>query len=284
MPATLTKRRPADIMPEVNNCKPDHPSFDFDEDDLDPAIEELRPLCLKQRTDALQWYHALGRLVAKHFKRVERARENRNDTMYGQHFFECLAKAIEVVSAAQLRLCFNLYYFYPDGPALRELASQKAISPTHALRLASINDGPKRRELQEKVVEENLSVQELDREIKMSQPKPRKRGAGRPMKVPSSLTKALTHLSTQAEVYRKAHEKIWFGDQYNIGDVVADLSPGLFSDGLRKQLVDALDGCESLATVAEEEANQLRETLALVDKRMAAQAEADRKATETDDD
>ena len=280
MPATLTKRRPADTMPEVNNRKPDHPSFDFDEDELDPAINELRPLCLKLRTDTLQWYHALGKLVAKHFTRVEKEREKRNDTMYGKHFFECLAKAIELVSAAMLRACFNLYYFYPEGPAFRELAKQKAISPTHALRLASISDGSLRRELQEKVVDEKLTVQELEREIKKTQPKPRKKGAGRPMKVPSSLAKALTHLSTQAEVYRKAHEKIWFGDQYNIGDVVADLSPGLFSDGLRKQLADALEGCESLATVAEAEANQLRETLALVDRRMAAQAESDHKAAE----
>ena len=65
---------------------------------------------------------------------------------------------------------------------------------------------------------------------------------------------------------------------------MADLSPGLFSDGLRKQLADALEGCESLATVAEEEANQLRETLALVDRRMAAQEEADRKAAEAFDE
>ena len=130
MPATLTKRRPADTMPEVNDRKPDHRSFDFDEDELDPAINELRPLCLKQRTDTLQWYHALGKLVAKHFKRVEEDREKRNDTMYGQHFFNKLAEAIEVVSAAMLRACFNLYYFYPDGPAFRELAKQKAISPT----------------------------------------------------------------------------------------------------------------------------------------------------------
>ncbi len=280
MPATLTKRRPADIMPEVNNRKPDHPSFDFDEDDLDPAIEELRPMCLQQRTDTLEWYHALGKLVAKHFKRVEKERGKRNDTMYGQHFFECLAKAIEVVSAAQLRLCFNLYYFYPDGPAFDELADQKAISPTHALRLASISDGPLRRELQEKVVDENLSVRDLDREIKKTQPKPRKKGAGRPFKVPSSLTKALTHMSTQATTYRSAHEKIWFGKEYNISKAVPDLPSSLLSKELRKQLADALEGCESLATVAEEEANQLRESLALVDKRMAAQAEADRQATE----
>ena len=98
--------------------------------------------------------------------------------------------------------------------------------------------------------------------------------------MPSSLTKALTHMSTQATTYRSAHEKIWFGEEYNIAQVVPDLPSSLLSEGLRKQLADALEGCESLATVAEEEANELREVLALVDKRMAAQAESDRKAAE----
>jgi hypothetical protein len=204
--------------------------------------------------------------------------------MYGQHFFERLAEAIQVVSAGTLRSCFNLYYFYPDGPVFRELAKHKAISPTHALRLASINDGPLRRQLQEKVVEKNLSVRDLDREIKKTLPKPRKRGAGRPYKVPSSLTKALTHLSTQASAYRHAHDKIWFGEQYNIAEVVSEMPPGLPSEGLREQLAEALEGCESLAGVAEAEAQELRSAIELVDKRMTAQAEYDRKAAEEDDE
>ena len=104
------------------------------------------------------------------------------------------------------------------------------------------------------------------------------------MKVPSSLTKALTHLSTRAIDYRNAHEKIWFGEQYNIAEAVPDLPPGLLSEGLREQLADALAGCEELATVAGDQAAELCTALALVDKRMAAQAEWDRKAAEEDDD
>jgi len=285
MPATLTKPRSVKItMPEVNDRKPDHPNFDFDEDELDPAIKELRPLCLNQRRDTLESYNTLGKLVAKHYARVQKGREKRNDTMYGQHFFNKLAEAIEVVSAAMLRLCFNLHYYYPEGPAFRELAAHKAISPTHALRLASIGDGVLRQELQEKVIEKKLTVRDLDSEIKKNQPKPRKRGAGRPFKVPSSLTKALTHLSTQAAVYQNAHEKIWFGEQYNITDALTELPPGLFSKGLREQLAEALEGCESLASVAEAEAEELRQAIAHVDKCMAAQAECDRKAAKEDDE
>jgi hypothetical protein len=281
MPATLARpATPRHVMPAVNDYKPDHRCFDFDEDELDPAIAELRPLCLKQRTDTLQWYQTLGKLVAKHYVRVKEERERHNDTMYGEHFFERLADAIQVVSPAMLRVCFNLYYFYPEGPAFRELTSHKTISPTHALRLASIGDGPLRKQLQEKVIAENLTVRDLDREIKRHQPKPRRRGAGRPYKVPSSLTRALTHLSTQASTYKHAHENIWFGDEYNIAEVVQDMSPGLPSEGLRQQLAEALEGCESLVSVAQAEAEQLRSAIELVDRRMAAQAEYDSKATE----
>jgi hypothetical protein len=271
-------------MPAVNDLKPDHSSFDFDEEELDPAIEELRPLCVKQRTDTLQWYRTLGKLVAKHFVRVEQARKKHNGTMYGQHFFNKLADAIQVVSAAMLRACFNLYYRYPEGPVFRELASHGEISPTHALRLASIQDPRERLALQKRVIEEKLTLSDLEREIKKTQPKPRKRGGGRPFKVPSSLTKALMHLSAQATTYRSAHEKIWFGEQYNITDALTDLPSSLLSDGLREQLAEALEGCESLASVAEQEVDELREVLALVDCRIASQAECDCKAAEVADE
>jgi hypothetical protein len=281
MTATLTKPRPVRVIPAVNDRKPEHRSVDFQEEELDPAIEELRPLCLKQRADTLQGYHRFGGLVAKHYERVEKEREKYNRTMYGQHFFERLADAIQVFSAVTLRLCFNLYYYYPEGPAFRDLASHKTISPTHALRLASINEGPLRRKLQEKVIDEKLTVRDLDRAIKAAYPKPRrKKGAGRPYKVPSSLTKALIHITAQSDTYRRAHEDIWFGEKFNIAVAVPDIPADRLSDSLRQQLEETLKGCESLARVAEAEVKELRSVLAQVDERRAAQAECDRKASE----
>jgi hypothetical protein len=267
-------------MPAVNSTKPPHRNFDFDEDDLNPAIEELRPLCLKQRTDTLQWYKSLGKLVAKHYVRVEKQREKRNEAMYGQHFFNRLAEAIKVVSPAMLRLCFNLHYFYPDGPAFKELARHKEISPTHALRLASINDGPERQRLQQMVVERNLTVKELDREIKATQPKPRKRGAGRPFKVPSSLTKALAHLNTQADNFVRCNDRIWFGDQFDIIESLADLPVASLSDQFKEQLAEAAETCEKLAAQAEADAQKLREAISEVERRMAVQAEYEQRARE----
>jgi HTH domain found in ParB protein len=270
-------------MPAVNDRKPDHPSFDFDEDELDPAIEELRPLCHKQRTDTLQWYYTLGKLVAKHYTRVDKERERRNDTIYGQHFFNRLAEAIEVVSAAMLRMCFNLYFYYPEGPAFRELASHKAISPTHALRLASISDGALRRELQERVVEEHLSVRDLDREIKKNQPKPRKPGAGRPMKVPRDVTKALIHLNAQADNFIHCNERVWFGAQFDIIESLTDLPSSLLSDKFTKQLTAAAESCERLARMADADAEKLRDALSEVERRMALQAKFDKQAQEEEE-
>ena len=46
-------------MPAVNDSKPALPCFDFEEGELNPAIKEIKPLCLKQRSDLLRWYHEL---------------------------------------------------------------------------------------------------------------------------------------------------------------------------------------------------------------------------------
>ncbi|MGA2617540.1 MAG: hypothetical protein ABSF26_08030 [Thermoguttaceae bacterium] len=97
-------------MPLVDNRKPSLACFDFEDEVLDPAVEELRPLCVKQRSDTLDWYRTLGKLVAKHYARVTQEREKYHRTMYGQHFFDRLGEAIAVVSSAMLRTCFNLYY------------------------------------------------------------------------------------------------------------------------------------------------------------------------------
>ncbi len=86
MTATLTKPRPsnaksraANVMPAVNDSLPPHPNVDFEEEELEPAIEELRPLCVKQRSDTFEWYRRLGKIVAKHFVRVKEEREKYND-------------------------------------------------------------------------------------------------------------------------------------------------------------------------------------------------------------
>jgi hypothetical protein len=104
--------------------------------------------------------------------------------------------------------------------------------------------------------------------------------------VPSSLTKALTHLNAQSSAYLHAHEKIWFGENFNIAEVVPDLPASSLSENLREQLGEALKGCESLASVAEAEAQaeELRSAIELVDKRMAAQAKCDRKAAQEDEE
>jgi hypothetical protein len=98
--------------------------------------------------------------------------------------------------------------------------------------------------------------------------------------VPSSLTKALTHLNAQSDAYVRAHKQIWFGEEFNIANQVPELPPSLLSDKLRDQLGDALKACESLSSVVEAEAQELRGVIELVDKRRAAQAECDREAQE----
>jgi hypothetical protein len=199
--------------------------------------------------------------------------------MYGERFFDRLTEEIPGVPPQLLQKCFCLANVY-SPKAFGELIKHDAITPGHALQLAALGDPKDIAFFQRKVIAERLTYRQLYDAIKKKFGVRRKRGAGRPYKVPSSLTKALTHLSTQATAYRHAHGKIWFGEQYNIAAVVQDMPPGLPSEGLRKQLAEALEGCESLASVAEAEAQELRSAIELVDRRMAAQARCEQQARE----
>ncbi len=229
----------------------------------------------RQRT--LLWHYDIGAIVAKHYSDVQRERAKCNQKMYGERFFERLTEKMPGVPPQLLQKCFRLATAY-STKTFRELIKHDVITPSHVLQLAALGDPKERAEFQAKVIAESLTSQQLYDAIKQKFGVRRKPGAGRPFKVPSSLTKALIHLSTQGDAYVRAHGQIWFGEDFNIAEQVPDLPPSLLSDKLREQLGDALKACEKLSSVAEAEASELRTVIELVDKRMAAQAEFDRKA------
>lgn len=274
----------------INKPKLPHFTEDFEEEELAPAVAELKPKfneehsrLRSERQRTLQWHYDIGTIVAKHYADVQRERAKCNQKMYGERFFDRLTEMIPDVPPQLLHKCYRLATVYTPK-AFRELTKHDVITPSHALQLAALGDPKDRAYFEAKVIEERLTYKELVDAIKRKFGVRRKPGAGRPMKVPRNVTKALIHLSEQSTAYRHLHEKIWFGEKFNIAEKVPDLPSSLLSDELREQLGDALNACESLASVAEAEAKELRGVIALVDKRMAAQAECDRKAAEEGDE
>lgn len=147
-----------------------------------------------------------------------------------------------------------------------------------------MGDAKDRAYFEAKVIEERLTYKQLYDAIKQKYGVRRKPGAGRPMKIPKDVTKALIHLHAQADYFMHCNELVWFGKQFDIIESVAELPAGLLNDKFKDQLTEAAETCERLAELAETDAKSLREALSEVERRMAVQAEYARKAAEEDEE
>ena len=131
-----------------------------------------------------------------------------------------------------------------------------------------------------KVIEERLTYKQLYDAIKQKFGVRRKPGAGRPMKIPRDVTKALIHLNAQADYFMHCNEQVWFGKQFDIIESLTTCLASLLNDKFKDQLTEAAETCERLAELAETDAQKLREALSEVERRMAVQAEYEQQGRE----
>jgi hypothetical protein len=256
---------------------PDHfVADDFEHEELQPAVDELAPMCDSHRQRSLQWHYDLGEVVDEHYSKVQQERSARGGSMYGTRFFNCLAKQMHrsSISGQLLWQSFHLVSTY-DEEAYRELCRHDAMTPTHALMLGLIGGQKERAELQEKVVTEKLTTRQLHEAEKEMFGIRRKPGAGRPLKKPKNVKAAFTHLTAQAGKFIKLNDEVWFGKAFDILSQVQGLTGDKMTDELMAQITDAAEQCENLAATAIKDAETLRGILPEIDRRKKAQAEAE---------
>jgi len=149
--------------------------------------------------------------------------------------------------------------------------------------LAALSDAKDRAHFQTKVIAEGLTYKQLYDAIKQKFGVRRKPGAGRPMKVPRDVTKALIHLNAQADNFIRCNERVWFGEEFDIIESLADLPSSVLSDQFKEQLTEAAEMCEKLARLAEANSHKLRQALSQVERRIAAQAKFEQQAQEDEE-
>jgi hypothetical protein len=256
------------------------PFADFEDEELDPAVEELKPFCAKERKRTLAWHYQLGQLALKHLLTVQHDRDKCNQKMYGEHFLETIAKQAGNVSGATLKDCFMLVTTY-NGKAFADLCQHDVITISHAVQLAQISDDKELlAELQAKVIAERWTVKQLYDAILEACGRKRKPGGGRRLKVPKDVKAALVHLTAQIAQHVKMHEQIWFGREFDIIEELSGTPADKLAGPLKEKLDEALTLTEKLAELAVRDAEQLREAIAGVEERIRCQAEAEAEAEE----
>jgi len=132
---------------------------DFEDEDIESAAEQLRPmwqkdrlLCENERLRSLKWHYSFGKKIAKHYDAVKKDRESYGKTVYGERYFKRVADAVNArakkrVSWQLLQGCYALVGTYTEE-AFAELCEHEEITPSHAISLAYIKLDDVRPQLQ----------------------------------------------------------------------------------------------------------------------------------------
>lgn len=243
---------------------------DFDDEDIQSAVDELAPMCDDFRQRSFRWYYDVGTVVHDHYEPLRKQRSS----MYGQRFFNRLARDLNRphVSGPLLSKCFRLVKAYTAKQYMK-LSRYAAVSPTHVLMLAGIEDRQCRDKLTQQVISEHLTTAQLERAIKDALGFRREPGAGRPPKRPKKLKDAFVHLTAQVDKFTNLNDVVWFGKEYDIVRELQELPAGKLTDELKTQVSDAARKCDQLAATATKDAQALRGLLPEINRRMQAQAQ-----------
>jgi hypothetical protein len=257
---------------------------DFEPEDLQPAVADVRSMVRKFRQRTYPWYYELGEVVRQHYEQVEEDRAAMGRSMYGQRFFNRIGIELDLpsIDGQVLYGCFKLVKAY-TREQYDELCQHDAITPTHAMMLARVQ-GKERKELEEKVKAERLTTKGLFKaEQEMFGPR-RDPGGGRKPKVPKTVNEALVHLTSQAEQFVKLNGTSWFGDAFDLTSEIGDIPANKLDDNFQAKVEDALRQCEILAETAAKNTEALRSILAEVKDRRQRQAELNEETAKAEED
>lgn len=137
-------------------------------------------------------------------------------------------------------------------------------------------DAKLRKQLQAKVIEEEWTVTELFKEIQGERGRQRQPGGGRRIKVPKNIKAAVTHFTAQAEKFIRANDQVWFGEDFDIVDELAEVPADKLSDELKEQVLEVADFWEKIMALGKVNGERLREAIEELDRRREAQAEIER--------
>ena len=243
---------------------------DFDDEDIESVVQKLAPICDDFRKHSFTWHYDLGKAVREKHDELQEQRTS----MYGTRFFNRLALELKRpnVTGRLLANCYRLVKRYSEEEYLRYV-QQPEVSPTHLLMLANIEDRDLRDELIQKVIDEELTTQQLQTALKEKFGLRHKGKPGRPLMIPKNVKAGITHLAAQADKYIRLDHDCWFGNRFDLAHEIKYVPADKLTDELKDQLSGALEKCERLAETANQEVAVLREILAEVEQRRAAQAE-----------
>jgi len=242
-------------------------------DKLRPKFDKVRSYIFNEIIHSLRRRHELG----KDLQEVDDKKAT-----YGQHAVEKMAELLDMDPS----LLYNIKKFADDysPKQLNELvalveAGEKehgyGISWSHVTQLLRVRDVNKREQLQQDIIEQRLTVQELcDRRERVAPlPDTKTPKTGRPLIKPKDLMGYLSQFESMAGKLYRCYNEVWFGKENSLTDLAHAIEEEDVTEILVTRLNAAADMANTVAVVLD---NYMRETRLLAknfDRDLQARAE-----------
>ena len=236
---------------------------EFARDELETTLRQLSPLLTSKHALDLEHAARVGQLVAHGYAAVE-SRVSGLPAIKADEFTQCLERRLPVPPRF-LAQCLRLVAVY-GCEELQRLATVPELSLSHLLMLSRIPDDDSRRQLQQRVVDEQLTCDDLLREIRRTYRRQRAPGGGRKLAVPRSVKAALSNIAGIATTFASRSTSVWFGPQFDATAAIQSMPSAAFDDAFVEQLQETKAACQSVRDAANRDIAALETMAAHVER------------------
>jgi len=188
----------------------------------------VKAITTDEKADRLRAYHAVGSVVAELVP---------GRASYGDDHLSKLAEAIGYKAAALTKLrAFAKCYNQRDLDQLCKLADQ--VSWSHVQLLLSESDKSKRSALQNSIVKNGWSKEQLRRALKAESTD--RHAGGRPLSRPTDLEVGLRQIDEESERWIRLCREIWVDGDNSLIATLDSLPAGRRTNQLRKQALTSI--------------------------------------------
>jgi hypothetical protein len=222
---------------------------------LKPAFAKLHALIVKQVHSELSYYFDIGMVVQG--LEDQQVADNKRGGITAM--IEALAKALDVNS----RMLFDAKKLVSTYTAEEcdALIRQGQIRWGHLRHLVQVDNKSVRQKLTDRVVDENLTVDELVRAMPgIAETKPR--GPGRSPKSPRDIANALAATISTANALNNRFENAIFCEAFDLPSQIQDTPPDQVTQEMRTQIEEAAAAMETVSATATMNAKRLRDAMA----------------------
>jgi hypothetical protein len=236
---------------------------------LKKKMEQIVNRSQTQMKSNLEYYHWLGKQVQEIMDHKDKYGGTSEISGTELNPVDKIAEAASldksaVYKAAQFYRSYSTQKELTRICGLRLKGTDSPLTWGHMIQLISVEDGEKRKVLEKETCDKGWTHIELRDALQKKFG--RRRGGGRPVRVPKNFSKGMNEVNKMSELFLKKHDQAWDGDKFSIFTSIREMDPAKITPAHIEQIEEFVEGQNDMAEVAKDMAKQGEQCLRFAKK------------------